>query len=74
MAAAGVAAFGSAPSALVPALSLIAVIGLLSAFGFACIGKVCAYTGATSYRQAWEHTVGRKSSWIPAATSTFMTL
>ena len=70
---AGVAAFGNSPSALIPALSLIAVIGILSAFGFACIGKVCAYTGATSYREAWEYTVGRETSWIPAATSTFMT-
>ena len=70
---AGVAAFGNAPSALIPALSLIAVIGCLSAFGFACIGKVCAYTGATSYREAWEKTVGPSTSWIPASSATFMT-
>jgi hypothetical protein len=63
---AGVAAFGSAPSAFVPAAILITVIGVLSGYGFALIGKVCAYTGAKSYREAWSRTVGEQSSWIPA--------
>jgi amino acid permease len=38
---AGIAAFGDAPSALVPALALIAIIGVLSGYGFAIIGRVC---------------------------------
>jgi hypothetical protein len=63
---AGVAAFGSAPSAFVPAAILITVIGVLSGYGFSLIGKVCAYTGAKSYREAWSRTVGEQSSWIPA--------
>jgi hypothetical protein len=44
----GVAAFGNAPSAIIPAISLIGIIGVLSGYGFALIGKTCAYTGATS--------------------------
>lgn len=44
----GVAAFGNAQSAVLPAILLITIIGILSGFGFALIGKVCAYTGATS--------------------------
>ena len=70
---AGVAAFGSAPSAFIPAGILIAVIGCLSAYGFALTGKVCAYTGAKSYREAWSRSVGPGSSWIPAWSVTFKT-
>ena len=70
---AGVAAFGSAPSAIIPAASLIAVIGILSGYGFQLIGKVCAYTGATSYREAWSKSVGPGSSWIPAWSTTCKT-
>lgn len=71
---AGIAAFGSAPSALIPALSLIALIGVLSAYGFALIGKVCAYTGARSYREAWESSVGPSTAWIPAWSATLKTM
>jgi len=70
---AGVAAFGSAPSAFIPAGILIAVIGVLSGYGFALIGKVCAYTGAKSYREAWSKTVGPGTSWIPAWSVTLKT-
>lgn len=69
----GVAAFGNAPSALLPATALIGIIGVMSAFGFATIGKVCAYTGATSYQEAWERTVGPETAWIPAGSAVFMT-
>jgi Transmembrane amino acid transporter protein len=67
---AGVAAFGSAPSAFIPGVILIAVIGMLSAYGFSLIGRVCAYTGAKSYREAWSKTIGEGSSWIPAWSTT----
>lgn len=70
---AGVAAFGNAPSAVIPATLLIATIGGLSAYCFSLIGRVCAYTGSTSYRGAWEKTVSEKSSWLPAFTCTFKT-
>lgn len=48
---AGIAAFGNAPSALIPASVLIALIGGLSGYGFSLIGRVCHYTGSTSYRE-----------------------
>jgi amino acid permease len=53
--------------ALIPTVALIAVIGMLSAYGFSLIGRVCAYTQAHSYRDAWDRAVGPKTSWIPAA-------
>jgi len=63
---AGVAAFGSTKLALVPSIALISVIGMLSAYCFSLIGRICAYTSSVSYRQAWERSVSSKSSWIPA--------
>lgn len=67
---AGIAAYGNAPSAVIPALVLITIIGILSGYGFALIGRVCHLTGTTSYRDAWSATVGESSSWVPAITVT----
>jgi Transmembrane amino acid transporter protein len=71
---AGIAAWGSAPSAVVPAVALIAAIGGLSGYGFALIGRCCAYTNTESYRDAWTATVSESSSWIPATAVTFKTI
>jgi amino acid permease len=71
---AGIAAFASAPSAVLPAVALIAIIGGLSAYGFALIGRCCAYTNTRSYRDAWSATVSPSSSWIPATAVTFKTI
>jgi len=68
---AGIAAFGNAPSAVIPSAILILVIGAISAYGFSLIGRVCAVTGARSYREAWDKTVGTNTSWMPAVSSTF---
>jgi hypothetical protein len=71
---AGIAAWGSAPSAVVPAVALIAIIGALSGYGFALIGRCCAYTNTESYRDAWSATVSESSSWLPATAVTFKTI
>ena len=70
---AGIAAFGNAPSAVLPAVALIALIGSLSGYGFGLIGRVCALTKTQSYRQAWSATVSEESSWIPAWSVTLKT-
>lgn len=70
---AGIAAFSNAPSGAIPAVGLIAAIGMFSAYGFSLIGRVCSYTGATSYREAWANSVGEKTSWAPAVSCTFKT-
>ncbi|KAL7509503.1 hypothetical protein ACHAXN_006489 [Cyclotella atomus] len=70
---AGIAAFGNAPSATIPAVILITIIGLFSGYGFSLIGRVCSYTGGKSYRDAWSESVGSDSSWIPAVTCTLKT-
>jgi len=70
---AGIAAFANAPGGVIPAISLIAIIGGLSAYGFALIGRCCAYTNTKSYREAWSATVSESSSWLPATAVTFKT-
>ena len=62
---AGIAAFGNAPSAVLPAVALICIIGGFSAYGFSLIGRVCSFTGGQSYREAWSGSVGDETSWIP---------
>jgi hypothetical protein len=71
---AGIAAWANAPSAVFPAVALIAIIGALSGYGFALIGRVCAYTDTTSYRAAWSASVSEKTSWLPAVAVTFKTI
>jgi hypothetical protein len=70
---AGIAAFGNNPSALLPALAMIVIIGILSANGFRLIGTTCAYTQARSLREAWTKTLGASTSWIPAWSVTLKT-
>mmetsp|Transcript_1987 Transcript_1987/g.5258 ORF Transcript_1987/g.5258 Transcript_1987/m.5258 type:complete len:502 (-) Transcript_1987:233-1738(-) len=67
---AGVAAFGDSPGALVPALAAIIFMGLVSAYTFGLIGQVCSWTGASSYGEAWEKSVGTRTAWIPSLSCT----
>ena len=69
----GIAAFGNAPSALIPGIVLITVLGGISGYCFSLLGRVCAYTKSYSYKEAWEKTVGESTGWIPATACTFMT-
>mmetsp|Transcript_36870 Transcript_36870/g.66312 ORF Transcript_36870/g.66312 Transcript_36870/m.66312 type:complete len:491 (+) Transcript_36870:117-1589(+) len=66
---AGIAAFGNAPSALIPATILTTAIGAISAYTFMLIARVCKMTGATSYADCWDKTRGTKTSWIIALSS-----
>ena len=45
---------------LLPASIIILVIGLINAYFFSLIGRVCSMTGATSYQDAWDRTIGRE--------------
>jgi amino acid permease len=67
---AGISAYGNAPSAVIPAIMLLVVMGSLSAYTFSMIARVCSMTGASSYADAWDKTRGRRTSWIIAASST----
>lgn len=71
---AGIASFGNAPSAAIPAVALICFIGTLSAYGFALIGRVCSLTGTNTFRDAWSASISKETSWIPAWSVTLKTL
>jgi hypothetical protein len=67
---AGVATLGDSPSAkiVVPVILLIIIIGMINAYFFSLIGRVCHKTGATGYREAWELTMGEETSqWVAIA-------
>jgi Transmembrane amino acid transporter protein len=59
---------------VLPAVTLICIIGILSGYGFSLIGRVCAYTGGKSYPDAWSKSIGDQTSWIPAVSATFKTI
>ena len=71
---AGIAAFGNAPSAMVPSMLLLVSIGCLAATGFCNIGTVCRKTAATSYKQAWSRSVSPQTAWMPAVACLMVTL
>jgi len=70
---AGIAAFGNARSAAIPAAALIASIGAIAAYNFSLLGRLCAITGATSYKSAWELSVGESTAWIPGSSCVIKT-
>jgi amino acid permease len=70
---AGVSTLGNSPDVVLPVLFIIALIGAINAFFFSLIGRVCSWTGATSYRDAWERTVGPESSQSVAIVVTLKT-
>lgn len=41
-------------------------MGSFSGYNFSLIGRICANTGASSYSDAWQKSVGENSAWIPA--------
>ena len=59
----GVAAFGNAPSALIPAVAIVSIMGGLSAYTFQLIARVCRDTNTLSYSDAWDVAVGKR--WSP---------
>lgn len=66
---AGIAAFGNAPSALLPAVLLISLMGGISGYTFQMMARVCKWSGATSYSDAWDKTKGTRTSWLIAFSS-----
>lgn len=70
---AGVAAFSDLPSALLPAMALLAMMGLIAAYTFALIARSCDIVGAMTYRGAWAGAIGDRSSWVVALVSTMKT-
>ncbi|KAH8065600.1 hypothetical protein JL721_8153 [Aureococcus anophagefferens] len=71
---AGVAAYSSARGASAPACLLIAALGAVSAYCFRLVGRACAATGTSTYRGAWEKTVGPGTGGLITGICSFKTL
>ena len=54
----GLAKLGDSPKVFVPGIIIILIVGMINAFFFSLIGRVCSSTGASTYREAWDRTVG----------------
>lgn len=68
----GIAFFADAPAAIIPASIMCALMGVVSAYTFSLIGRVCEKTNATSFQDAWAKTVNPKSAWTISASITAM--
>jgi amino acid permease len=64
---AGLAAYSSHPSAIIPAALIITGLGGISAYTFCSIGRACSEVDADTYEKAWAKTVSKKSAAVPAA-------
>ena len=71
----GIAMYGDSPQAAISACFWIAMAGLLFGYFAALIGRVCGWTGASSYSECWNRSVGcQGSSGISLAVSMITTL
>jgi hypothetical protein len=59
---AGIAAFGNAPSAIIPAILVILLMGIVNAYSFSLLGRVCSVTKSKTYQDAWDRSVGRRGT------------
>jgi hypothetical protein len=58
----GIAAFGDAPSAFIPAMGLITVIGGLSAYSYSLLGRTASHSSSSTFSETWDKSVGAKSA------------
>jgi amino acid permease len=67
---AGVTKLGDTfPQAIPTALLFIGLTGMMNAYFFSLLGRVCSATGAISYREAWDQSVGQRFPNATAASS-----
>ena len=53
---AGIAAFGNRWSAIIPSIVVIFILGIVNAYSFSLLGRVCSVTKSKTYGQAWHRT------------------
>ena len=67
---AGLITLGDTPQQVLPtACLLITAAGAAYGYFFYLVGQVCAWTGAQSYREAWDETMGTKTGHNPGTAS-----
>jgi sodium-coupled neutral amino acid transporter 11 len=70
-----ISAIGDVKAAIAPAVTILGVMGFLSAYSFSMIGQECERYNATSFEEVWEKTLGNSTLWIISSsvvTTTFL--
>lgn len=60
----GVAFLADEPSALIPSAILCTIFGVMAAYSFSAIGRICKENDAKSFQEAWEKIVNPNSAWL----------
>ena len=60
----GVAFLADESSSLIPASIVCTIFGIVAAYSFSIIGKVCKETDSKSFMEAWDKTVSPNSAWL----------
>lgn len=63
----GVAAIGGEPTLLLPAMSVIVTMGVLSAYTFFSIGRQCGIVEVNTMIKAWGASINKRSAWVVMA-------
>jgi hypothetical protein len=60
----GVALFSDQPEALLPSAIACGIFGIMAAYSFSIIGRVCEHHRVNTFQDAWAKSISVKSSWI----------
>lgn len=60
----GVAYLADERTALVPSIAICTLFGIIAAYSFSVIGRICKENDAKSFQEAWEKVVSPKSAWL----------
>jgi amino acid permease len=64
---AAVGSLGDSVAVLPMAIAMIGALSMVHAYYFSLLGRVASWTGATTYKQAWEQSVGDEhGAWVGA--------
>lgn len=66
----GVAFLADDPSALIPSAILCTLFGVVAAYSFSVIGRICKENNAKSFQEAWEKIINPKSAWLISSSIT----
>ena len=70
---AGIAAFSDSKAAVLPAVGMVAGMGILSMYCFVLIGRLCEMTKTSTYKDAVAKTMGNKAGYLMGVATTLKT-
>ena len=70
----GLGSVSSSPTAVAPAIAVLALACAISGYCFTMVARVCQATGSKSWTEAWSKSVGESSAWIPPSLISLLTV